>query len=358
MTKDRNILIKNIYYMLAYAFQSLNQSYYEDVAKEEFDNIHNLFAAILSKGIGLQLKQGLYREYLNLQEDLSVMRGKINMSGTIKNRLQHKQLLNCEYDELSENNRLNQILKSTVFLLLSSEKVETKYKDDLKKEMLFFSNVDTLELQSVKWLNIRFQRNNQTYRVLIGICRLIVEGMLNTTEKGDYKLASFIDEQRMCRLYEKFILEYYRQTHPELSVNASKIPWALDDGSRRDMLPSMQSDITLQKGNKVLIIDAKYYNHSTQVRFGKNTIQSHNLYQIFTYVKNMDYSFGKTEHTVSGMLLYAKTDEEIQPDSDKPYKMHDNKIYVRTLDLYKDFSSIEEQLDDIAKKYFEDVNWL
>ena len=44
--------------------------------------------------------------------------------------------------------------------------------------------------------------------MLISICQLIVEGMLITTDKGDYRLALFVDEQRMCRLYEKFILEY------------------------------------------------------------------------------------------------------------------------------------------------------
>jgi 5-methylcytosine-specific restriction enzyme subunit McrC len=275
------------------------------------------------------------------------------MPGTIKNRLQHKQLLNCEYDELSENNLLNQILKSTVFLLLKCDKVESKYKDVLKKEMLFFANVDMLELKNVKWSDIRFRRNNQTYRVLINICRLIVEGMLITNDKGDYKLASFIDEQKMYHLYERFILEYYRERFPELSVNASKIPWALDDGSESKNLPEMQSDITLQKGNNVLIIDAKYYNHSMQAQFGKRTIYSNNLYQIFTYVKNMDYSFGGNEHTVSGMLLYAKTDEEIQPGKDKPYIIHGSKIYVRTLDLYQDFSAISEQLDKIVKDYFE-----
>ena len=32
-----------------------------------------------------------------------------------------------------------------------------------------------------------------------------------TTEDGEYHLASFIDEQKMHRLYEKFILEYYAQ---------------------------------------------------------------------------------------------------------------------------------------------------
>ena len=49
----------------------------------------------------------------------------------------------------------------------------------------------------------------------------------------------------------------------------------------------MQTDIHLQKGNNVLIIDAKYYSHTTQSQFNKNTIHSNNLYQIFTYVKNI-----------------------------------------------------------------------
>ena len=96
--------------MLSYAFQTLKQETYEDVAVESFDEMYNLLAAILAKGIGLQLKQGLYREYISHQEELTVMRGKINMPGTIKNKLLHKQVLTCDFDELSENNMLNQIL--------------------------------------------------------------------------------------------------------------------------------------------------------------------------------------------------------------------------------------------------------
>ena len=103
--------------MLSYAFTTLNQGGYEDVATEEFENIHDLFAAILAKGISRQLKQGLYREYLNRKEDVAVVRGKIDMPGTIQNRLSRKRVLTCEYDELSENNLLNQILKTTVLPL-------------------------------------------------------------------------------------------------------------------------------------------------------------------------------------------------------------------------------------------------
>ena len=350
MTKDKSILINNIYHMLSYAFKILNQENYEDVAVESFDEMYDLLAAILAKGIGLQLKQGLYREYINRQEELPLMRGKINMPGTINNRLAHKRVLTCDFDELSENNLLNQILKTTVMLLLRNAKVKTKYKDDLKKKMLFFSNVDLLEPKSIRWLSIRFQRNNQTYRMLISICQLIIEGMLITTDAGDYKLASFVDEQRMCKLYEKFILEYYRRHFPSLTVTASKIQWFVDDGIRT-MLPEMNSDIHLQKDNTVLIIDAKYYSHTTQIRYDKHTIHSDNMFQIFTYVKNRDYNFGDEEHKVSGMLLYARTEEEIQPDN--VYQMHGNQIAVKTLDLNRPFVDIAKQLNDIANEYFD-----
>lgn len=348
MIKDKSIFIKNIYYMLSYAFTTLTPTEDDEIAAEAFDNIHNLFAAILAKGISQQLKQGLYREYLNRKEDMPVMRGKIDMPGTIKNKLARKQVLSCEYDELSENNLLNQILKTTVMLLIRHAKVDFEYKSDLKKEMLFFSEVGTIEPTSIKWSAIRFQRSNQSYRMLISLCQFILEGMLLTTEQGEYKMASFVDEQRMCRLYEKFILEYFTKEYPALSVRASQIPWALDDGIGT-MLPVMQSDITLSHGSKVLIIDAKYYTHTTQVQYDKHTLHSNNLYQIFTYVKNKDSEFGNKPHEVSGMLLYAQTDEADQPD--QTYLMSGNKICVKTLNLNCDFPIIATQLNEIADSF-------
>lgn len=349
MIKDKSIFIKNIYYMLSYAFTTLNQGGYEEIATEEFENMHNLFAAILSKGIGRQLKQGLYREYLNRKEDITVVRGKIDMPGTIQNKLARKRMLTYEYDELSENNLLNHILKTTVMILIRHSRVDAEYKNELKKEMLFFSNVDTIDPSSVRWTDIRFQRNNSTYRMLISLCQLILEGMLLTTDSGEHKLATFIDGQHMNRLYEKFILEYYIKECPQVTATASQIQWALDDGVGT-MLPVMQSDIMLTKGNKVLIVDAKYYTHTTQTQYNVHTLHSGNLYQIFTYVKNKDAEFADNPHTVSGMLLYAATDEAIQPDNS--YWMSGNKISVRTLDLNRDFSEIAAQLNAIVDEHF------
>lgn len=335
--------------MLSYAFTTLNQGGYEDVATEEFENIHNLFASILTKGIGRQLKQGLYREYINRKEDVAVVRGKIDIPGTMQNCLTRKRVLTCEHDELSENNLLNQIIKTTVMILLRHTWVNQEYKCDLKKEMLFFSNVDTINPSTIRWSAIQFQRNNNTYRMLISLCQLILEGMLQTTDSGEYKLASFIDEQRMNRLYEKFILEYYVKECPQVTATASQIPWALDDGVGT-LLPMMQSDIMLTKGNQVLIIDAKYYTRTTQAQYNVHTLHSNNLYQIFTYVKNKDTAFGDKPHTVSGMLLYAATDEAVQPNNS--YQMSGNKISVKTLDLNRAFSEIAAQLNAIVEEHF------
>ena len=349
MTKDKNTYIQNIYYMLSYAFSTLDRGEDKEISPEAFENIHKLFATILGKGIGKQLKQGLYREYINHQEDLPMVRGKIDMQGTIRNRLRKKRLVSCDYDELSENNLYNQILKTTALLLIQHEKVDGECLDDLRKEMLFFSEVDVIDPATIHWSLIRFQRNNATYRMLISLCQLILEGMLLTTEVGDYRLASFIDEQRMCRLYEKFILEFYIQECPQVSAKPSEIKWMVDDGIKT-MLPTMQSDVMLSRDNNVLIIDAKYYARTTQSQYDSHTIHSGNLYQIFTYVKNKDLEFGDNPHTVSGMLLYAATDEEIQPGNE--YQMSGNRISVKTLDLNCPFFKIEKQLKDIVADYF------
>ncbi len=62
----------------------------------------------------------------------------------------------------------------------------------------------------IKWDRIQYQRNNQSYRMPLNICRLIIDGLLLSTEEGTIKMATFLDDQRMSHLYEKFILEYFR----------------------------------------------------------------------------------------------------------------------------------------------------
>lgn len=342
------IRIQNVYYMLAYAFQVLNEQGYKNIATEDFDNAAELCAAILSHGISTQIKRGLGKEYIPRTEALSSLRGKIDMSESIKTQAFLRKQMVCSYDEFSVNSYMNRVIKSTILVLLKAD-ISKARKKELRKLLVYFSEVDPIDLHTVNW-SVQYNRNNQTYRMLISICYLVVKGLLQTQSDGTTKLMDFLDEQRMHRLYEKFILEYFRREFPQITANASQIPWQLDDDVK-DMLPVMQTDIMLSYGEKILIIDAKYYTHTTQTQFGTHTLHSGNLYQIFTYVKNKEAELADKPHEVAGMLLYAKTDEDVYPN--KEYHMSGNRIGVQTLDLDGDFSMIKAQLDGIAEKFFD-----
>lgn len=342
------IPIQNIYYMLTYAFHILNEQGYKKIATEPFSNTADLMAAILERGLTSQVKRGLGKEYIPRTEVLSSLRGKIDIAESIKTQALLKKQLVCTYDEFSVNGKMNRIIKSTVLLLLKTD-ISKERKKRLRKLLVYFADVEVIDLYSVDW-HIHYARNNQTYRMLISICYLIVKGLLQTNAEGTVKFMTYLDEQRMCRLYEKFILEYYRKEFPMITVNASQIHWQLDD-NMDFMLPMMKSDIMLSYGEKVLIIDAKYYTHTTQTQYDTRTLHSGNLYQIFTYVKNKEAELAMKPHEVAGMLLYAKTDEEILPNY--TYRMSGNKISVKTLDLDCDFHQIAIQLNSIVTEYFD-----
>ncbi len=338
------IRIQNVYYMLSYAFQVLNEQGYKQVATEEFENVAELCAAILIKGITSQVKRGLGKEYITQTETLSSLRGKIDISASVNFQTLTKKQLICSFDDFSVNSYMNRIIRSTLELLLHSN-ISKARKKQIRSLLVFFADVETIDVNAINW-SLQYNRNNQTYRMLISICYLIIKGLLQTTKEGQTKLMDFLDEQRMCRLYEKFILEFYRKEHPELRASASQIPWDLDDGYG-EMLPVMQSDIMLEKGGKTLVIDAKYYAHTTQSQYDIHTLHSGNLYQVYTYIKNLDKN--KTGN-VSGMLLYARTDESVLPNN--KYKMGGNDIYVMTLNLDCDFAEIKGQLDSIVEANF------
>ena len=336
------IRIQNIYYMLAYAFQILREQGYASCGTEQFENTADLLSAILVKGVSVQIKRGLGRTYIEETEPLSCLRGKIDLTESIKQQTLIKQQLVCTYDEFSVDSYMNQVLKTTMEMLLRYDIPKTR-KKELRNLLLYFKDVGTLDIYNINW-NFRFNRNNQSYQMLMSVCYLVIKGLLQTTADGTVKLMQFLDEQRMCRLYEKFILEYYKKHYPQIKTAASQIGWALDDGISA-MLPTMQSDIMLTYGEKTLIIDAKYYGHTTQKQYDVHTLHSNNLYQIFTYVKNKAVAGGE----VSGMLLYAKTDEAVLPNNS--YMMSGNKISVKTLDLDCEFSEIAAQLNAIAEDF-------
>lgn len=350
MIDKKTIIIRNVYYMLAYAFQVLRQTNYQKIETEPFENVQDLFASIIEIGVSQQLKRGLYKEYILKNEELKVLRGKLDLTNTIKLRTRNNKIaVACEHDDLSINNTFNQIIKTTLQNLIKDKSVKRETRLKLHNLLRYFDGVDEIKLSSIKWAQLHFQRNNKSYEMLLNICYFAYTEQLLSHEQGLRKVMAFSDDN-MAKVYEKFILEYYRHHHPELSANASEIKWDLDANFANQVivyLPKMQSDITLRRDGRTLIIDAKYYSKNMQQQYDSNSLISGNLYQIFTYVKNEDKA---NSGKVSGMLLYAKTNSDVIPVAN--FSTGGNRISVKTLNLDSDFSEIKRQLDTIVDEYF------
>ena len=337
------IPIRNIYYMLAYAFRVLRSSNYRKLESEQFDNVYDLLAEILVLAMQSQIKHGLVRGYIDVEEEIPSVRGRIDFPKTLRTRFLANNRLVCEYHEMTPNVRMNQIVKATFNLLLKTKLPDIPRKK-IRALMPYLENVSDVNLSKADW-TLRYNSANQTYQMMINICKLINDGMIRTQDAGSTKLHEYLDDQSMHRLYEKFILEYFRKEHAELSTSSPQISWAIRS-ENTSLLPKMQSDITLTSGNSKLIIDAKYYGRTLQkmTQFSSETIHSGNLYQIFAYVKNA--ALAEPDKVISGMLLYARTEDAHQPN--EIYDIDKNMFYVRTLDLSCEFEQIRRQLDDIA----------
>ena len=340
-----SIPIGNIYYMLAYAFRDLQEQSIVSIDPEEFDNIRELMAEIIIRGASYQLKKGLLRSYENYEDELATLKGKINISETVNKSSIIRRKLVCDYDEYTEDTLMNSILKSVMLLLIRSD-IKPEQVIELRRLVRYFGNVSEIQLVNVKWYALIYSRNNREYRLLMSVCRIICENMLHSTDDGDVRLVDFSDSD-LNKLYEKFILNYYVKHHSDMSPDAPKIRWNFTEKEDK-MFPEMRSDIVLKNGGKKLIIDAKFYSHTTQQHYGKDSFHSHNLYQIFTYVMNEAAAF---PGEVSGMLLYAKTKYDVITDKKEPVEICGKKFYVQSLDLSDNFNSICSQLDEIRYSF-------
>lgn len=107
-----SIAIRNIYVMMAYAFKAIQKAGDEHLEVEQFDKLHDLFAEILVRGVGAQVKRGLHHDYLHRREELATVRGRIDVSRSIAEHSKARGRLICGYDEYDSDTPHNRALRA------------------------------------------------------------------------------------------------------------------------------------------------------------------------------------------------------------------------------------------------------
>lgn len=350
MIAPNGIVIRNIYHMLAYAYRALRHRGRERVECEPFEHAEDLLAQILELGLAGLVKRGLHRDYRPFDEDLRTVRGTIRLADSMRHRMHRRRRIACTYDELTPDNTLNRILKSTVEKLARNPAVRKDLRAKLGTTLAAFDGVTLIDLSSVRWSQLQIGRQTETYGLLLNVCRLVAERALLTEDEGARKLDAWIEAEKAAALFERFLRGYFAVHHPDLRPAARAIRWDAPSNAPTSfptsaIIPGMFADLVLTGPERVLVVDAKFYKSVlADSRFEKQKIRSNHLYQINAYVTNIAAAYPGKE--TAGMLIYAKTEKESVPDT--TFRSAGHELSVVTLDLTRDFASIAARLDAIA----------
>ncbi|MGG3480004.1 restriction endonuclease [Peribacillus frigoritolerans] len=340
-TDLNNIPIKNLYYMLCYAWGHLAEKEFVNIAREDEKDINHLLTRILLVKLRSLIKRGFYREYIGFQEEASTLRGKVLFQESINTFSFKRAKMHCEYEEMSYDILHNQIIKSTLYFLLQSPKLENTLKDEVLQVYHHFGDISLIKLHHSFFTKVKLHRSNQHYRFVLDICRFLYESLLINEESTEEKFADFErDPKAMARLFEGFVRNFYKKETTQYKVYRENIIWEAE-GEDLYYLPIMQTDISMENKERKIIIDTKYYQHSLNQYKGAPKLISGNLYQLFAYLSNVKKD---REREILGVLLYPKTGQELHLS----YTVKGYPVQIYTVDLNREWTVIHERLVEIV----------
>ena len=343
---DRRIPIVNIYYLLCYAWEHFDARDLNRLDElDGLEKVHDLLGKVLAEGTVRLIRRGIDRGYREVREDIAGVRGKIAMGETVKRALRARGQVACNYEELSHDVLHNRILRSTLRSLMSLRDLHSDVRAEVRSAYTKLDGVSLVPLTRQLFQQVQLDHNRRYYRFLLSVCLLIHEQLLVNEESGEVTFTA-VGEERMERLYEDFIIGFYRREQDRYRVNhcGRTIAWA-DKGTLdhyQSNLPRMEADIILEAPDLRIIMDAKYYREAFRDRYGTKKLHSDNLYQLLAYLRNREATV-VSEVRHEGMLLYPTVDAPVRVD----VCLEGFSIRARSIDLARDWRNIRQDMLDL-----------
>lgn len=336
------IPIQNIYYLLSYAWNKLEESSIVSVDEIDGSRMLDLFAKVLSNGMRYIMRRGLDRGYIQHKELTGRLRGRIDFVTSLRPQILRNPGLYCEYDELSYNVIHNQIVRTTINRVLKDRDLDESIRADLCFLDTKLRHISLIPLTKRHFSLVQLHSNNFFYDFLLKVCELIHDNLLISEEDGSCKFRDFLqDDKAMGRLFEEFIRNFLKQEQSQFDVGCEIITWQAEaiGMASLDYLPTMRTDVSLTSPTRKIIIDTKYYAKALQTYYDKESIHSANLYQLYAYLENLQ-PIDEREQYCEGVLLYPTTDQEL----DLRFKIKGHPVNIRTINLNQDWQKIHQNL--------------
>lgn len=220
------------------------------------------------------LQRGLLKSYVEYEENLPYLRGKLLLKNQFQNDVQKKVQFFCEFDELEYDNIENRIIFHSL-LLCEKIAISPILKQNVFKLIQQFSNMvqkTPIFVSDIERVQRNYTRQNLHYKDAHSICKLIVEevGISDFYHtQVPFSIPFFVN---MNDVFEDFVTKLFMKygDSDDVEPQATQKAWDVDEKTARTMKP----DIILRKNQSLTIVDVKY----------KPKLSPNDLYQIGFYI--------------------------------------------------------------------------
>ena len=327
--------------MLCYAWGRLDTDELKAVQNVDCKTLQDLFAKVLINGCKRLVKRGLNQNYKAISREESSLRGRIAFTPSLRQLSWTQGRMVCEFTELSHNTLFNRILKTTLRNLLFSTGISREHKNELRGLLRVLHEVDSIRIRSQLFRRIQYHQNLREYRLLMNICELIHESRIPTEQAGESTFSDFIrDPKKMPALFEDFVFNFYQHELQNHKVRKTRFQWQKVSGNAEAIkrLPTMNTDVEIQHGDDLKILDCKYYQEAFTNNWKTERYKTANLYQLYAYVMNKQIVH--PELKISGMLLYP----EVHQSFTDSFNLQGHSITIASINLSQTWEEIHADL--------------
>lgn len=271
--------VSNVFRMLEYAYKLESFQLLQGLTKvESTEDFFENFVSILAKRILERNRKGLYSDYVERSDTIPYLRGRMKILPTTVCMFRGATAPICEFEEHTSDLVENQILLWTLYQLrhfqINREDVRSLVRKAYR-ELIHKASLSQINPNDC--MNRFYNRLNQDYKPLHGLCRFFLEHIGPAIERGNYEFLPFVIF--MPSLFESFVAEWLREKiPPEYNVRSQYVINYDTFEFRIDMVIS-----DAMTGENLCVLDTKYKNSSTP--------ETHDIQQILSYAYAM-----KTQH--------------------------------------------------------------
>jgi 5-methylcytosine-specific restriction enzyme subunit McrC len=342
------IPIENVYMMLAYAWNRLDEAKLIDVDTLPQKDLPNLLARVLCTGTTHLIKRGFHKEYKETSDEMTTLRGRIDAGQSIKRVLLPRGRAVCQYDDYSADVIQNQIIKATLVALVRCDDVDASLRLEIRKLLFRFADVADMRLSTSVFAHAVVHPHTARYGFLLDVCKLVFEELLPTEKAGRSQFRDFRrDKRKMWRVFQDFVRNFYDKEQTVLKVGAPHVKWDIPQHENESrLLPTMQTDVSLESASRHIILDTKFTAKVFRVNYGKPSLCSGHLYQMLTYMHQQAAHNAKMDLPVpEGILLYPLAKDDVY----ERYTVSGQSLTVVTVDLNQSWDHIHGRLLDIVQ---------